>query len=415
MWTPRRRDLLLGAPAALLGACVGRRDEERPNVLVVDVDSLRADRIGRGLAPALDALAASGTSFTDALSASSWTLPSFLGLVAGRHPPGALFSATPEAGRLDRLLPSILRAYGYHVAYAWGGTLLSDHPCRARWFGDGATDVGDVEGAAAAVGTLPEPWFLFLHDLDLHLPDGKGRADLTRTLQETGSRDAVIRRYDEALARYDARVAALLAALDRGGRGGRTLVALTSDHGEELFEHDELGHGKRMYETVMRVPLVVRDPAAAGPAQVTTRVQAIDLAPTLLARVGIPVHAEMEGIVLPTMGGDVPERALHAVANGRSAALWQDRWKLVLHPAGCTRDEATEHPPLRHLQCEQLVDLEADPAEAHDLSAREPDRAAAMRADLLAWAGTQDLADASGGNRAFVKVLQANGYWSAEE
>jgi arylsulfatase A-like enzyme len=122
----------------------------RPNLVVLDVDSLRADLVTVDHAPAMAALAAEGTRYTRARSPAGWALPGFVSLLAGRPAEARLLGARVPDADADRLLPALLRLYGYATAWSFGRTLLADHPDAPRWFGAAAPTAPDLAALDAA-------------------------------------------------------------------------------------------------------------------------------------------------------------------------------------------------------------------------------------------------------------------------
>jgi arylsulfatase A-like enzyme len=278
----------------LQGPVANIDDLPPPNFLIIDIDTLRYDRVGAGIAPRLDDLAQRSVRFTRAISAAGWTMPAFAALLAGRYPPQDLMETGAEQTSLDRLLPSILRVYGYHVGVAWGGTLLSGHPNSSKWFGADPMLLDSIDNVAANLDKLPEPFFVLTHDIDLNEPLGHGKPNLRELWTKSGNQETTLKTYDSALAAYDRRLGALLDALDRSERRDRTVLILLSDHGNEFWEHGDMGHSVDLWNEVVRVPLLVLDPAEGGRSfDVKTLVQNTDVAPTVLARAHIPIHAEM--------------------------------------------------------------------------------------------------------------------------
>jgi len=141
------------------------------------------------------------------------------------------------------------------------------------------------------------------------------------------------------------------------------LIVVTSDHGEELYDHGSVGHGRTLYEELIRIPMVVKFPRGRKPQglqpQVTGMTRSIDLLPSLVAYFGGEAPAELPGVKL--FEGAVAESAYAQTKS--DWALVRERWKYVWQPSG-----------------ESLFDLVADPDERRSLAGGEPDRAAAMRA-----------------------------------
>jgi choline-sulfatase len=461
-WNPL---VLLSLPTWLIAACGGdpgpasqpqvspSTEPARPNFVIIDIDSMRADSLPAPDAPdnptpALQRLVRQSVRFEHATSPSSWTFPALAGLLTGRYPP-SFASMNPREQQLAELgttLPEILRLYGYHNAVAWGETAPVTYPAFGRGFDrtlHGPRPGADPAPLEAFLRDPPEPFFLLVHDMDLHrpvpppqeklqLPSGEDRALPCQSLNDTwkrGQQDdqvgpllamrAVGTCYRGALEAYDDQLGALLAALERDDLDERTVVILTSNHGEELFEHPapvqgeprsdftlQLGHAELQYETVLRVPLLIRDPLVDAPHAIEQPVELLDLAPTILARADIPPPHDLVGqSLLPLMGlaeGSYEGREVYTFANPRFATLRRGPHKLI------HRQQPGE--PLR-----QLFDLERDPGELDDLSAQQPALAAELGARLDAFihermAQGQATPKAPAG-ATLERELKERGYW----
>lgn len=390
------------------------------NFVVFDIDSLRADHLhgGPGPPPNLQWLKQRGTLFARTYPPAGWTLPSVVSMLAGRVAPAD--ALLPESAPTQhRLLPGILAAYGYHTGVAWGDTLLDRHPRKLSWMSGEteATDYRTAGGFAAALDaeSVPEPFFVMLHDEDLHT------ALMGRHLQSLPmERAAPLARqqYKQALVTYDQSVGAVLSALWNAGMMGRTVVVVVSDHGEALYEHGALGHGDLLWEEVARVPMLVVDPEQTRPRTVTGAVSTLDLAPTLLARAGVPVHAEMRGrSLMPTVATGarpVSGRGFVLDSDMEAAAAVVGDEKLLVHPHGCAPEERVSFPPLRGLQCVARFDLAANPHEQPVRVPDDPEKMARLRAALetgLMARSTPALDEYD----EFLSELQQRGYWEAAE
>jgi Flp pilus assembly protein TadD len=168
--------------------------------------------------------------------------------------------------------------------------------------------------------------------------------------------------YDAEIAAVDEAVGRTLTALEDHGVADRTLVILVADHGESLGEHGEMTHAVLVYSPTMRVPLIVRDPARPGPQRVNTLVSIVDILPTVLHRLGLPIPAVCQGRPLPmTAPNDAPPSDRRIYGESLYAHLlygWSplerlttDRWMLIHGPA---RD--------------RLYHVQGDPSELTDLS-----------------------------------------------
>ncbi len=372
-----------------------------PNVLFLLVDCMRADAIGgRGVpTPNLDALVARGTRFTQAISSASSTTPCvatmLTGLYSPRHGVRAIggLRLRPEPATL----PALLAEAGYHTVAEMTGPLVPESGLD-RGFAEyrirrASTYLSDAWGEELTLRLrdrgMREPWFLFVHLWELHSP--------RKVLPPFRKRRFGRNRYDRALASLDATLAPLLTALPRD-----TVVVVHGDHGERLIAsalqyrwyrlwRDILGaqrtqkregHETDVYEELIRVPLVVvapgRVPAATAVGQL---VRQVDLTPTILDVLGLPVPSGLDGTsVLPAVAGGA-DLGLEAFieAFGRVRGTPRDRragwrtssWKCIVAP------NAPDVP-------DELYDLANDPRERRNLARLQPARMAELRARIAA-------------------------------
>ena len=407
----------------LLGACAGPADARPPrppNVVLVTIDTLRADHLGsygypRATSPNLDRLARSGVRFRTAVAQGSWTYTALPALVTSRFPQdGADFWTVREgtpwaAGRLPRnatTMAQLFRGRGYRTA------LVSGHAGLGRIVGlrgglDSA-DIGDYRAGSVtdrAVEMLPEletqPFFLWLHYIDPHGPyappapwdrrfvaDGKlvtgrtvrvgDRPNLPSGGMATndlldGHRDLdfYVARYDGEIAYADEQIGRLLAALRASELERDTIVIVTADHGEMLGEHDLYGHLSSLYAPILQIPLIVSWPGHLRARVVRGPVMAVDLLPTVAALVGAPPDPAWAGQSLAecTRTGRCRDRDAFAT-RGVEIAVQTSEWKMV-----CSADGQ---------RC-RLHDVLRDPGEWHDVASARPRVAAALRDHLLAW------------------------------
>lgn len=373
---PSRRVLsLLGVSIALgvaVALGVGRGpsvgNEERPNFLVIDIDTLRADRIGatrdgQPVAPTLDKLARRGARFTEAYSQSGWTMPALVSALTGTLPV-ALAAADGQvswraAGARD--LAEIFGIYGYTTFAFWGATIPGIMGGAVTpSFHHSAQDEGRRAPPGESViawlaQSPPEPFFAYVHDIDLHHAEAweslstpipfdhpsmaqyepdyqRAYARVKRQHGEAVAQTAVTSRYDGVLNLYDSAVGRMLDTLKQTGQGKRTVIIVTSDHGEDFFEHSVMEHGL-LHDTTLHVPLIIYDPGATS-ITVDTMVQTVDLAPTLLARAGLPPAASMDGFsLLPLLGGKgepYVERPVFSLSEACHVSLRTRDHKLIL-------------------------------------------------------------------------------------
>ena len=317
MTAPRTRSsTLLVALAALVGACGDDRGGRIPparDVVLVTLDTLRHDRtsIG-GYEPArtatLDRLADDGVVFERTYAPVPITLPSHASLLTGRSPlvHGLRMNGTTALEGSIPTAAETFQAAGYRTAAFVSSMVLEPRFGLGRGFEvysappAGETERSGPDTVARAIEWLldqpaEDRVFLWVHLYDPHTP--------------------YARTYDGDVTIADRATGVLLDALDDRGRYDDAMIVATSDHGEGLMDHGEEEHGIFLYEEVLRVPMVVKLPhGKRGGSRVTELVRLIDVAPTLLARAGLPPLAETEGVDLTPWMDGTPPRALSAYA-----------------------------------------------------------------------------------------------------
>ncbi|MCK4547570.1 MAG: sulfatase [Candidatus Eisenbacteria sp.] len=311
--------------SVLLCGCQPRARDSRPNLLIILIDTARADHLGcyghhRPTSPNIDRLAERATLFDNAVAQSSWTLPSIASLLTGLYP--TRHQAINIKSRLPLwrvTLPEILQERGYRTGAVISNTLVSSKYNMHQGFDDfdesmkgDYLDVTSEEVSNRAIQWLKDnhrdPFFLFLHYYDPHHAyiehpgfefsepyggwiDPKARLQQIRTrLWAVKPRDAayLASLYDSEIAFTDHHVGRVLKTLDRLGLDGSTLIVITSDHGEEFMEHGWLGHTRDLYEEIVHVPLILRNPAMPEmPSHFHPPVELIDIMPTLLEMLGV--------------------------------------------------------------------------------------------------------------------------------
>ncbi|HVS09598.1 MAG TPA: sulfatase, partial [Planctomycetota bacterium] len=401
----RRSLLTAGALGSLwLAAGCGKGSRrKRPNVVVITLDTTRADHLGcygyqRPTSPNLDHLAEQSVLYGRAISPSSWTLPAHVSLFTGKLPTSHgvcydargslnLGDAVDTKGMLSyraRALPAqevtlaqILSARGFATGAFVAGPWLKRLFGLDRGFAH--YDDGNIEAlrgrlaedvTASALrwleGQRGKPFFLFLNYFDPHTPydapppyrwaflsEQERNVDPAAPRGEPRSeeerRQLAIDLYDGEIRYMDHHVGQLLAGLDRLGMFDDTLLVVTGDHGELLGEHGNWGHGKFLTEPELHVPLFLRYPRGErGPERIGGLVQPIDVLPMVLERLEIAPPPGIQGGVPPGVGHPVvaevyplPEMSPH----GSWRALYEGKWKYAWNSLG------------NHL----LMDLESDP------------------------------------------------------
>jgi arylsulfatase A-like enzyme len=351
MWFPRRHRFvwhLLGV--LLLSACSSAPG--RPNILIVVIDTLRADRLGvygnsDQLTPFLDSLAQRSCVFENAYAASSWTKPSIASLFTSRYPSQhtveTLASALPAS---ELTFAEVLQ----HGGYVTGGFSAHLMITQGKSGFDQGFDVFQFAGASLAprgpsvngqalawLDSLSDeqrsaPVFLFVHYMEPHIPYEPPREIVQRVLKRRErsenhrrsidqilddwttivprikaheSEDLAILRdlYDAEVSSVDRDLRALFVELESRGFLRNALVVITSDHGEAFLDHGHIGHGRNLYNELIRVPLLLLLPGSGQQTRVTDVISLLDVAPTLLREVGIALPPAFEGRFLYEAAG----------------------------------------------------------------------------------------------------------------
>ncbi len=318
----------------LLVACQGDPEPPvQPDVVVVVVDALRADHLSlyghtRATSPNLEALARQALVYDRALTHASWTLPAIASIFTGRLPFEHEATRDPEDvlrfNRLDPDLPTmgtLLQAEGYRTAAWVNNAYLAPEFELNRGFDvydyvgsgdlDGRSATDTVRAALAWLEASEQPGFAFLHLMEPHYPylppthlrrrftgPGEPPTDLLffsslelatdarwtkRFTQE--QQDWIGRLYDEEVLAADEAIGQLVAGLQAQGRWDRTVLAVTADHGEELWDHGAFEHGHALYGELLRIPLLLRSPGIDA-ARIGDLVQHVDLFQTVIALAG---------------------------------------------------------------------------------------------------------------------------------
>ncbi len=407
--------------ALLFAACA--KSEPPPHVVLVVVDTLRADALGcqgheAAHTPSIDAFAAESVQFTDAVSSSGWTLPSVGSLLTGVWP--SLHKATGKLTLLRPISPDVPTAAellvdeGYTTLGFANAAFLSpllgldrgfhvfDH--KHAYNQDVRRADQTVSDAIAALDKQGEgePVFLLVHLFDSHLDYDPLPEDLARATEglsgpapplslkgckelaadEPPSKELqtwVRAVYDAEVTAVDRAFARLRADLEARGIWDDAVVILTADHGEEFWDHGDFEHGHTLYSELIHVPLIVKAPSAAGvaPRAVDAQVRVLDTLPTVfdLCELSDPGTFSGDSLV-PLMRGDTEERERPAFSEatlyGHEEISWRtERWHLILDT-----DPERARPEI-------LIDREGDPA--LDVTAEHPEVAANLRGELEAF------------------------------
>lgn len=384
--------------------------QSSPTVILISVDTLRADRLGvygyrRAHTPNIDSLAAHGTVFRNVSAQVPLTLPSHFSLFTSTYPFANRVEENAQPVSSGGVtLASVLRAQGYRTAAFIGAVYLErelgidhgfdfyDSPFHFEAFSaiSGSMFYGDRNGnplrgrdrrdgalvTRAALQWLSasrdKPAFAFVHLFDLHQP---------YRLPPAEAGGEAVAPYDAELAYVDRVVGSFCQALIRSGRWDRSLVILLSDHGESLGEHGEDTHGYFIYQSTLHVPLIVHWPSGAphDAPSADSPAGLVDVAPTILDFLHLPAPPSFVGRSLlqaPTPGNPAPVYAESAYSH--DAFGWSELRSLRL---GKYKYIAAPHP--------ELYNLEEDPNERHNLVARQPVEARSLERQLAKLLASQ--------------------------
>ncbi len=413
-----------GVPLSSVPEGVARAHEKGPNVLLISIDTLRADHLScygyeRATTPNIDALAQQGVLFEQATSSASWTLPSygslFTGLDPGRHYAGMsrereLHFCTDAHEQPKRsvqplrddvpTLAELFRDAGWHTAAFVNNVFLLPTYGLSRGFQRYTqyqyNAVAGVENARHWILAQDRPWLCFAHFMDPHVPycppepwDSKFTNDPLADHMNTGwpppmqsvrehglgpdGRKLLVGYYDGEIAFTDDQVGRLLRELDAAGALENTIVIIHSDHGEEFWDHDGYEHGHSQYQELLHVPLIVRfPPRFPAKLRVSSRVRTMDLFPTLLELAGIGVPAGIDAqSLLPLLDGQKhPARDVLS-----EFLLWGDHEikARIVGERKLITNGASEN---------ELYDLGADPREQHNVAHEQAAHVNELRAGL---------------------------------
>ena len=372
------------------------------NVIIVLVDCLRADHLQcygytRETSPFLDYLAQTGVIFENCIAPSSWTIPSVVSLFTGVYPQQhGINSFGPIIPEDLVSLQGTLKNNGVITAafvtndflkprygYAKGFSHYYDHyleqefkdsvasglfffnallhfknellypvsvdPGGTRWWSIGSPPFNHEKRSAGRVtedalqwmrANRDNPFYLYLHYMDVHSPyDTTWYALFDRKAYNSqDTRERLINTYDGRIAYVDRHIQRIWKALVKLDIAESTLLIITADHGEELYDHQGTGHCTTLYEELIRVPLIMVNSLSPGEGRkVKTQIQLIDLPPTIIDFFGLPVPEQMEGrslfsLLNSTEANLLPAYALSYTTRGRTSlnteegrALWEQK------------------------------------------------------------------------------------------
>lgn len=411
-----------------------------PNILVINIDTLRADYLGvygfdGPITPNINRFAQESVIFENCFSQAPWTKPSVASLFTSLYPQvhGVINydgnytgQVVPELQNRTGVLPEravtlaealqqgnyqtagfisniwLLHTYGFDQGFEF----YYDEPASARMTSAGTL----IDAAQIWLEARPSdrPFFVYMHFMDVHAPYAVTPKQKYDSLLEASSGVAARRltdreapfarfpnieiqpnwtteemrhqlaswrtRYASGVQAFDRQLGSFLDFLREGGYLENTLVVLTSDHGEELFEHAGWSHGETLYDHQLHVPLIVRNPMGQGGGRrVKNTAQLIDVMPTLLSLSGNPVPPNLQGRDLSSLlRQDDEESSMASFATATSNA------------PGYHSVRTAEHKLILNIGTREawLFDLKSDPGEQRNILMGEPEMATLLRARL---------------------------------
>ena len=406
----------LVAVAALVALRMWRREPAarvRPSLLVVTIDTLRADRVSAyggdaSLTPNINALAGRGAVFEEAVASVPLTLPSHATILSGLEPPhhGVHDNGTFVFPQDRETLATLLKGSGYATGAFVGAYVLDRRFGLARGF-DAYDDAierraegvsvleserrGERVVAAAGewVARQADPFFAWAHLYDPHAP-----YDPPPPYRERMAG----RPYDGEVAYADACVGRLIDAARRKA-GERLIVVVLADHGEALGAHGESTHGFFLYQPTLRIPLIVAGPGVPAGVRLAGLARTVDLLPTLLRLLDVPAPEGLDGVDI--LGGSPPRESYAETVYPRTLG-WAPLHSFRLGPLKYV-----------HAPRPELYDLAQDPGEEHDLAARRPDDVARLAAALAALRSRERAPVRAASDPEVAERLRALGYVAA--
>jgi arylsulfatase A-like enzyme len=403
------RMFLIVALFSSSGCAKRQADKQLVNVILISIDTLRADRLGcygyeRPTSPHMDRIAAEGVLFEDCSATSPWTLPSHASMLTGLYPArhGLKSFENTEAASLPTqcvTLAEALRQQGFLTAAIVNSHYLNQRYGLHKGFTDftyikesfdrrSPSEVGDK--AAEWLNSHKDPFFLFIHYYDVHsdyasLPayeeqfvrrysgpiDGTteqmakliDRGNVHTSLADDDVRH-LIDLYDASVRQIDEEIGKLMETLTASGLLENTLVVITSDHGEEFLEHGSILHGRTQFQELIQVPLIMRGAGLPRGTRIGEMTSLVDLMPTILKMLDAQSAQKLDGVDLCLLwqnsGQTSSERFLFSEANqvGEQFAVRLPRYKLIF-----------DRPAMRV----ELFDLVEDQYEQHDVSPEHAD------------------------------------------
>jgi choline-sulfatase len=417
------RFLIIGPIFLLWLGCressIGAPPAQRPNLVLVTIDTLRADRLGcygnsRVETPNIDKLAKQGVLFENAVTHTPLTAPSHASMFTGLYP--TVHKVRDTGGFILEsshvTLSEVLHQQGWDTAAFVGSSVLKKQFGFSRGFAvyddqmpkpDPRKIAGDYAERRAnevvdkAIKWLDsqsaKPFFLWVHLFDPHSP-----YDPPSPFREKYPG----RPYDGEVAYTDQQLGRLLAAVARKSLPENTLIAVLSDHGESLSEHGEYTHGVFLYDSTLRIPFLLAGPGVPKGLRVKQQARAIDLLPTVLELMGPKAPPGVQGTSLaPAFGGKPTAESFAYVETlypkinmgwVELRGIRTNQWKYIRAPKP------------------ELYDLLQDPAETRNVIGSHPTEVLRLEANLKGVAGVADKVKTTMVDQRTMSQLKSLGY-----
>jgi len=461
-----RRDFLkrfagVSAAPLFLFLSNARSQELTPNIVLISIDSLRADHLGcygysKTTSPNIDTLANEGIVFTNAISTTTWTLPSHISMLTSLYP--EVHQVIHDGKKLSDtavVCSEIMKEAGYLTAGFVSGPYLSSEFGYNQGFDlydDYTINYSSNEESHKGITSTKihqqvtkwleknyrNPFFLFIHYWDVHYDyappppfdtmfdpnykgtiTGKDFARNERINPEMPKRDLehIISVYDGEIAFTDSYIGKLMQYLKHLGIYENTMVILTSDHGDEFFEHGSKGHRRNLFDETLKVPLIIKFPSANSISdlfrhlrkRINQQVSIVDIVPTFLDYLGITPGITLDGqSLLPLMASDIkvdtnslkPYRFADLHGFMKCVRTNQFKYIHIAHRKPAREKETRTfslhrlfdkirdiHDDIKVEEKERtlLFDLQNDPKELHNLERSNPELKIEMHHFLMNW------------------------------
>ena len=433
--------------------------EDLPNILLFTVDACRPDHFGcygysRNTTPNIDKIASEGVLFTQAFSQSAWTTPGMISIFTSLYPPIHGVDAKDRTLKDDVLtLPRVLKENGYvapvlpkfvDIQNYWH--LGFDVVDKERFSGEEGEDLLKLLEAYK-----DQRFFIWYHYHGLHLPynpqnpyDKIFQEDIfsgvsaeteavtlvkAKSVIKNGSvsfnsteRKVVVALYDGQVRQLDDYMKQLMERMKQWSILDNTLIIITSDHGEELFEHGFIGHAStslnaKLYDEIIHIPLIIWWPKKIKHKVVGDLVQQIDIMPTILDMLGIPPFEGLQGYSLvPSIQGK-PANNLRPVfcetilggfqstkemEEIRLRCVRTKEWKLIYinTPASDVSRGGLNEGKY------ELYNLRSDPKEERNIFENHPDVVKELKKKLFQWIETTKSKECGSQSNAGINPLQ---------